>query len=147
MVSVMAAKKPKSKRRSPRPAVKIDPKKHAENVKYGRRYRANRKKVLAQGQWCVLRLPGCTAWATQTDHIDPRGPSTTANLQPCCSNCNQAKRGLLKRGRKPRAGVAGNGSSVSEFPTRYDLGTPCPHRLPDGGWCVGRAFGHWSRWW
>jgi hypothetical protein len=51
---VTVVKRPKRK------AVYLDPAEHAKNVKYGRRYRQNRARVLGQGRVCALRYEGCT---------------------------------------------------------------------------------------
>jgi 5-methylcytosine-specific restriction endonuclease McrA len=95
---------PAKRRRQPRKFVGAE--EHARNRAYGRRYRQNRSKVLGRSRACALRLPGCTQWATETDHVVEAGrggPSTVDNLVPCCRSCNQKKRAARarKRGEQP----------------------------------------------
>jgi hypothetical protein len=133
---------PKRRRRR---AVELPPAQHAKNKAYGRRYRLNRAKVLGQSRACSLRLPGCTHWATETDHVvEARlgGPSVVENLQPSCRNCNQAK----------ARGVTWSGDGVppaSEFQGGCASDEGGPHDLSEWGGpseCYGAA-GHASRDW
>ena len=89
------------RRRQPRKFVGAE--EHARNRAYGRRYRQNRAKVLGQSRVCALRLPGCTGFATEADHITEAGrggPSTVENLQPACLHCNRMKQQARKAARK-----------------------------------------------
>jgi len=116
---------------------------HLRNVRYGRRYRQNRARVLGASRECALKLEGCTGWADQVDHVvevDRGGPSTLDNLVPSCRTCNQKKKKL---------GAAAPPVAPSQAPAKFPPpdGTSCPHRHPDGSWCVGtNALGHWSQW-
>jgi 5-methylcytosine-specific restriction protein A len=59
---------------------------------YGARWRKLRRIVLAKHPFC--QAPGCTAPATEVDHIVPRvrgGDDREANLQALCKACHSAK--------------------------------------------------------
>jgi 5-methylcytosine-specific restriction endonuclease McrA len=87
---------PKKRRKQPS---RVSGPRHARNKAYGRRYRQNRAKVLGQSRVCALRLPGCTHWATETDHVIEAGLgglSTVENLQPACVHCNRVKQQARK---------------------------------------------------
>ncbi|MGE3932371.1 MAG: HNH endonuclease [Rhodospirillaceae bacterium] len=58
---------------------------------YGRRWRALRETILARD--IVCRWPGCTAPATEVDHIVPKpaGTDDPANLQGLCKAHHSAK--------------------------------------------------------
>jgi hypothetical protein len=91
---------PEQKRR--KQASRVVGPEHIRNVRYGRRYRQNRARVLGQSRACALRYPGCTGSATETDHrveVSRGGPSTVENLQPACLHCNRMKQQARKRGR------------------------------------------------
>jgi hypothetical protein len=88
---------PEKRRRQPRKFVGAE--EHARNKAYGRQYRKNRERVLGRDRRCALRLPGCTGFATETDHIVEAGrggPSSVQNLQPACLHCNRAKQQARK---------------------------------------------------
>jgi hypothetical protein len=132
-------------KRRRRKAVELPPAVHAKNKAYGRRYRQNRSKVLGQSRACALRLPGCTHWADQVDHIVEAGrggPSVPENLQPSCANCNRVKKD------RDRQAFVRDGDAESP-PLRFPTDGPCPHKSFDGtAWCPGSLeIGHWSRWW
>jgi 5-methylcytosine-specific restriction endonuclease McrA len=52
------------------------------------------------GYQCQVRLPGCTAIATDADHIGDRMDHRLENLQAACSHCNQ-RRNILTRPKPP----------------------------------------------
>jgi 5-methylcytosine-specific restriction endonuclease McrA len=83
---------PKKRRRQ---AKRVSGPQHVKNVKYGRQYRKNRAQVLGRSRQCGLRLPGCTGFAVETDHVlevSLGGQSSVDNLVPACRNCNQKKK-------------------------------------------------------
>jgi 5-methylcytosine-specific restriction endonuclease McrA len=60
------------------------------------RWRTFRISILERDRWrCTLLLPGCTATATQVDHITPlsRGGDKydPANCRASCASCNQRR--------------------------------------------------------
>jgi 5-methylcytosine-specific restriction enzyme A len=68
---------------------------------HGAEYDRYARAVVAAGESCRLRLPGCTGRATGGDYIVPlsRGGSPTwANLQPACVNCQRVQGGRLAAG-------------------------------------------------
>jgi hypothetical protein len=116
------------------------------NRTYGNRWRKVREVVLCRDRWeCQIRVPGvCRGRADQVDHIRKAkwtGPVFDPNLlRSACRPCNN----WVAHHGDPGLSTPACGSG-EKFPSRADLGTPCPHRLPDGRWCVG-LNGHWSQW-
>jgi 5-methylcytosine-specific restriction endonuclease McrA len=71
------------------------------------RWQAIRKAAIrkARGE-CELKLPGCTQFATQGDHItaleDGGPPFSPYNVQASCQHCNVAKENNRRLGREVR---------------------------------------------
>jgi 5-methylcytosine-specific restriction protein A len=81
-----------------------------QNRIYGNAWRRVRPQVLERdGGRCQLRLKGCTAVATEVDHIVPAGEGGALydlqNLRASCRHCNRSRenqRRLRKRSRPSR---------------------------------------------
>jgi hypothetical protein len=106
-------------------------------------WRRVRREVLARdGGVCKVRSPVCRGTGEVVDHIEPwqDGGSWYAmsNLRASCRACNTWVR---YNGQPPAPSQA----PAEKWP-QPALGDNCPHRAPDGSWCVGEKF-HWSRWW
>jgi 5-methylcytosine-specific restriction protein A len=79
-----------------------------QNRVYGSAWRRVRPMVLARdGGLCQLRLEGCTAIATEVDHIVPVDAGGALydmdNLRSSCTHCNRRRENLRRQRIKPRA--------------------------------------------
>lgn len=79
-------------------------------------WRDLRARILERdGHQCQVRLPVCTGWATQVDHlvpyaVDPDLALVASNLRACCPECNRhlgGKLGASRSRRKSRRTAAG----------------------------------------
>lgn len=61
----------------------------------GNSFEPTRLRILERdGYRCQLGLDGCTGWATEVDHVVPRGrggDDSDRNLQAACRHCNLKK--------------------------------------------------------
>ena len=63
---------------------------------YGRGWKTYRELVFRRyGRGCLIRLDGCTGYATTVDHMDPvalhgAGLPSLDRLRPACRHCNSS---------------------------------------------------------
>jgi hypothetical protein len=80
---------------------------------YGRQWNVFRRQVFRHyGRGCMVRLPGCTGYATTVDHLDPVALHGAAlpsldRVRPACLHCNSSLGATLgnalRRGTNPDA--------------------------------------------
>jgi hypothetical protein len=142
---------PPRKRKQPRKFVGAE--EHARNRTYGRKWRETRRKVLARDRFeCQIKSPVCVGRADQVDHVTPArqtGPVFDPGvLRASCRPCNNYVAAHPEWRPSPSTATLGPVSgptSTAKFPPRGI--TSCPHRHPDGTWCVGSGdLTHWSQW-
>ena len=89
------------------PAKKVHveiPKKSARRKKEGRILKKILvTKIAAVDGECQLKLPGCTFYAEEPDHVQKSSPNNyidPKNINPSCRNCNGVKEKLVKLAKK-----------------------------------------------